>query len=52
MDVTEVARALGVSTDTVYEGARTGDVPGALRVGRRLLFSRAAIDRWLRGGAG
>jgi len=47
MDVAEVARAIGVSKDTVYEGARTGDVPGSLRVGRRLLFSRAAIERWI-----
>lgn len=49
-DAEEVARLAGVHRVTVYEGARDGTVPGAIRLGRRLLFSRAAIDAWL--GAG
>lgn len=51
MDVAEVSRTIGVSKDSVYEAARTGEIPGSLRVGRRLLFSRAAIERWINGGA-
>lgn len=46
-DVREVAALTGLSTDSIYEGARTSEIPGAIRVGRRLLFSRAAIERWL-----
>ena len=42
----ELARLLGVDRKTVYEGAASGQIP-SIRVGRRLLFPRAAIDAWL-----
>ncbi len=42
----ELARQLGVDRKTVYEGAARGEIP-SVRIGRRLLFPRVAIDTWL-----
>ena len=44
--VPEVARLLGVSRMTAYAAVRDGTIP-SLRIGRRVLISRAALDRWL-----
>lgn len=46
--VAEVATILGVSRDTVYCCANTGEIP-ALRLGRRLLIPRTALVRMLGG---
>ncbi|MEM7154169.1 MAG: helix-turn-helix domain-containing protein [Myxococcota bacterium] len=42
----ELAALLGLDRKTVYEGAARGEIP-SVRVGRRILFSVAAIDAWL-----
>ena len=47
----EVARLLGVGRDTVYQAAERGEIPGALRIGRRLVFARAPLHAWLRNPA-
>lgn len=44
----EVAALLGLEEHTVYESAARGELP-ARRVGRRVLFSRHAIDEWMHG---
>jgi len=44
--VPEAARLLGVSRGVGYEAARSGDLP-TIRLGRRLLVPRAALDRML-----
>lgn len=44
----ELAAMLGVDRKTVYDGARRGEIP-SVRVGRRFLFPREAIDAWLSG---
>lgn len=41
----EVAELLAVSTETIYRDARTGKLE-AVRLGRRVLFSRGALDRY------
>ena len=42
--VDEVAELLGVGKSTVYDSIAKGDeIPGVLRVGRRILISRAAL---------
>ena len=46
LTVDAVAEILGLDRKTVYEGAASGQIP-SIRVGRRLLFPRAAIDAWL-----
>jgi excisionase family DNA binding protein len=46
-DVREVARLLGVGRDAVYAAAERGEIPGTIRIGRRLVFSRAPLLAWL-----
>ena len=45
----ELARHLGVSTDTLarWEGRGTG--PTSIKVGRRVLYRAATVNAWLRG---
>lgn len=45
----ELAVRLGMDRKTVYDGAARGEIPSR-RVGRRVLFPRAAIELWLAGG--
>lgn len=44
--VTQAARMLGISRGSAYEAVRTGELP-VLRIGKRLLVSRAALERML-----
>lgn len=46
----ELAAFLRVDRKTVYEAAARGDIPGAVRLGRVLRFSRAAVLAWARDG--
>ncbi len=48
--VDEAARLLGIGRNSAYEAARRGDLP-TLRVGKRILISRAGLDRMLSGAA-
>ncbi len=43
-----VAELLGVGSNTVYEAANRGEIPHR-RIGKRLVFSRAAVLEWLAG---
>ncbi len=47
LTVDEAAALLRVSRDSVYEAASRGELPHR-RIGRRVLFSRAALLDWLR----
>ena len=44
--VKDVAKYLGVHTDTIYDLVREGSLPH-IRFGRKILFSKEAIDRWV-----
>jgi len=44
----EVAGILRTSRQVVYEMNRKHQIPGALRVGRKLLFRRDRLLQWLR----
>lgn len=46
LTVEETAHALGISRTLAYEAARTGELP-TIRIGRRLLVPKAALDRLL-----
>ena len=46
LTVEEAARVLGISRTLAYEAVRRGELP-AVRIGRRLLVSKAALDRLL-----
>lgn len=45
--VDDVARILGVSTGSVYEAIKAGEMP-ALHVGRRILIPTHALRGWIR----
>jgi excisionase family DNA binding protein len=45
--VREVAQMLGVSEHMVYVAGARGDIPGRVKVGSLVRFSREAIDGWL-----
>jgi excisionase family DNA binding protein len=44
----EVAKLLGVGRNQAYEAARRGEIP-SIRIGKRVLVPKAALDRLLRG---
>ncbi len=46
LTVDETASALGISRNAAYEGVRRGEIP-SIRVGRRLLVPRIALERLL-----
>jgi excisionase family DNA binding protein len=48
--VEEAAQLLGVGRNQFYEALKRGDFP-CIRVGKRLLIPRAALDRLLDGEA-
>jgi excisionase family DNA binding protein len=50
LDVEGVARALGVSTRTIYDLARKGKIP-AMRVGREWRFARQNLIKWIANGS-
>lgn len=47
LTVAEVATVLRTSTKAVYTMAERGQIPGIVRVGRRLLFRQDALLEWL-----
>ena len=44
--VPEIGQLLGISRNQAYEMARQGQIP-TIKLGRRLLCPKAAVDRWL-----
>jgi excisionase family DNA binding protein len=46
--VDDLAAWLNVSKRTVYGWNRSGGGPAPTKVGRRVRYSRAAVDEWLR----
>jgi len=46
LSIEQAARVIGISRGLMYELAREGRVP-VLRLGRRLLVPRAALDNYL-----
>lgn len=47
----EVAALLDVDRKTVYECAERGKIPGLIRIGRCVRFSRVVVLAWVRQGA-
>lgn len=45
--VEEAGRILGISRGSAYELARRGELPGVIRLGRRLVVSTAALEKLL-----
>ena len=51
VSVTEAARILGISRAHAYDCVRSGELP-AIVLGRRIVVSKAALDRILSESAG
>jgi excisionase family DNA binding protein len=51
LTVAEAAALAGVAKCTLYESIRRGEVP-SIRIGRRLLIPRRALERMLSGDSG
>ena len=51
LTVEQVRHLLQISRNLAYEGVRTGQIP-SIRIGRRILIPRAALERRLDGGNG
>ena len=49
MTVEESATALGISRATAYEAVSRGEIP-AIRIGRRILIPKVALEKLLDGG--
>ena len=47
MTVTEVADLLRTTRAAIYAMVERGQLPGVTRIGRRLLFRRDALIKWL-----
>ena len=50
MKVEEAARFLGIGRQTAYELARRGELPGARRLGGRIVVSKRALEAFLESG--
>lgn len=50
VSVDEAAVLLGISRGLAYEAVRTGQIP-SVKVGRRILIARTALEDWLRAAA-
>jgi len=48
--IQEAARLLGISRNSAYDAAKMKQIP-VIRIGRRLLVPRAALDRMLDGAS-
>jgi excisionase family DNA binding protein len=48
-DITETAHRLGIGRGQAYAAAKRGEIP-AIKIGKRLLVPKAALDRLLGGG--
>jgi excisionase family DNA binding protein len=44
--ISEAAKLLGIGRNHAYEAAKRGEIP-AIKIGRRVLVPRAALDRML-----
>ena len=52
MSITEAAAQAGVSPATLYGLAKEGRLPGARRLGHRIIVHRARFSEWLESGMG
>ena len=52
MSIAEAAAEAGVSESTLYSLANQGKLPGARRIGKRIIIHRATFLSWLAEGMG
>ena len=52
ISVGDAAKRLGIGRPLAYELARRRELPGARRLGSRIVVLRAVLERWLDEGVG
>lgn len=52
MSIAEAAAESSVSPSTLYTLANQGKLPGARRIGKRIVIHRETFEEWLRNGMG
>ena len=50
LKIEDAAKALGIGRNQCYEAAKRGEIP-TIKIGKRLLVPKAALDRMLAGDA-
>lgn len=50
LSIVEAAKRLGIGRNQAYEAAERGDIP-SIRIGKRILVPRLALERMLEGSA-
>ena len=50
LKVEQAAKLLGISRQTAYVLANQGRLPGALRLGKRIVVSKRQLQKFLEGG--
>lgn len=46
----QLSKHLGMSLTSVYDNTRLGRLPGAIKIGRRILYDLEKLDAWLDAG--
>lgn len=49
LNVNELALLLRVNRKTVYDAVARKQIPGCIRIGRRILFSKKKVLEWING---
>ena len=49
--VAQAAEITGYSVNSLYQMNSKGQVPGAIKIGGKLMFETAALQEWVRSGA-
>jgi excisionase family DNA binding protein len=52
LTIEEVAKCLRIGRSAAYAGVRSGDIPGAIRIGRSLRVPRHALEQLLQTAPG
>ena len=52
ISIPEIAAEYQVSESTLYALANQGKLPGARRLGKRIVIHRATFEEWLKAGNG
>lgn len=47
LSIDELVQVTGISKRTLYRWAEEGQIPGAAKLGGRLVFRESAIEQWL-----
>lgn len=50
LTIQETAKFLNLTVPTIYTKVSRGELPGALKTGKKLFFDRQVLENWIRSG--